>query len=393
MLKKIGVEKVRQGMYIQEICANWMDHPFWKSKFLLEEPKDLNALKQSGVREVWIDISKGLDVEIVKREEAQAPEPKPVAQAVIQVPIHEELGRAKAIRNKAKEAVTSMFQEVRMGKALHPGDAAGLVDDITLSVTRNPSALLSLVRLKNKDDYTYLHSVAVCALMVALGRQLGLEADALKSAGIAGLFHDVGKMMIPEEVLNKPGKLTDEEFSVIRTHPERGWEILKASREVDDVALDVCRHHHERVDGKGYPDGLSGDLLTLFARMGAVCDVYDAITSERCYKAGWDPADAIRKMAQWQEGQFDAAVFKAFVKTVGIYPAGTLVRLKSMRLAIVTEQTARSLLKPIVKVIFSIRANGPLQPELVDLSKIHDEISGVEDPEKWKIDPLVLAGI
>jgi HD-GYP domain-containing protein (c-di-GMP phosphodiesterase class II) len=229
--------------------------------------------------------------------------------------------------------------------------------------------------------------------MVALGRQLGLEGDALKSAGMAGLFHDVGKMMIPEAVLNKPGKLTDEEFAIVRTHPERGWEILKLSADVDDVALDVCRHHHERVDGMGYPDRLSGDDLTLFARMGAVCDVYDAITSERCYKARWDPAEAIRKMAEWQEEHFDQTVFKAFVKTVGIYPVGTLVKLKSLRLGVVTDQTAKSLLKPVVKVFFSIRSNGPILPELVDLSRHQDEIAGVEDPEKWKVDPLVLAGI
>ena len=393
MLKKIEVNKLRLGMYVQEICASWVDHPFWKTKFFLDEPRDLKTLLQSGVKEVWIDIARGLDVEAAPQEEKLPSAPKAPKEAVRQVPLKEEMARAKLIRTKAKQAVTSMFQEVRMGNALHSNDAAGLVDEITLSVTRNPSALLSLVRLKNKDDYTYLHSVAVCALMVSLGRQLGMEGDALKSVGMAGLFHDVGKMMIPEEVLNKPGKLTDEEFGVIKTHPERGWEILKTASDVDDVALDVCRHHHERVDGRGYPDGLSGDALTLFARMGAVCDVYDAITSNRCYKTGWDPVEAIRKMAEWQEGHFDQAVFQAFVKTVGIYPVGTLVKLKSLRLGVVTDQTARSLLKPVVKVFFSIRSNGPILPELVDLSRLQDEITSVEDPAKWNVNPMVLAGI
>ena len=148
------------------------------------------------------------------------------------------------------------------------------------------------MRLKTKDDYTYLHSVAVCALMLVLGRQMGLEGEALRSVGGAGLLHDVGKMAIADEVLNKPGRLTDSEFDLIKTHPVRGWEILQASEIGDATVLDVCRHHHERVDGSGYPDRIQGEALTLFARMGAVCDVYDAVTSDRAYKQGWEPAEA-----------------------------------------------------------------------------------------------------
>ena len=145
------------------------------------------------------------------------------------------------------------------------------------AATINPNALLTLIRLKNVNEYTYMHSVAVCMLMVALGRQMGLDEAQIKQAGTAGLLHDIGKMVIPNEVLNKPGKLTDEEFAVMKSHPERGWEILKSCYQVHETTLDVCLHHHERVDGKGYPEKLSVDALTLFARMSAVFDVYDAI--------------------------------------------------------------------------------------------------------------------
>lgn len=404
MRKKIPVGNIRTGMYIQELCGSWMDHPFWKKSFLLESPEDLNTLQTCGIQEVWIDTSKGIDVEgdvvAVTAEEHQqkiSDELQQMAtsapQVIAKVSIQKELETARKLQAKSKAAVTSMFNEVRMGNAIKVSEAAPLVEEISQSITRNPEAFLNLARLKTKDDYTYMHSVAVCALMIALGKQLGLSGADLKEAGLAGLLHDVGKMMIPDEVLNKPGKLTDEEFEIIKGHPLKGWELLHGSPDITATALDVCLHHHERVDGKGYPDKLSGDKLTLFARMGAVCDVYDALTSNRCYKNGWEPADTIRKMAEWKDGHFDERVFQAFVKTIGIYPSGTLVRLKSGRLAIVIEQTEKSLLMPIVKVFFSTKSNEPILPEMIDLSRSQESIASAEDPIKWGFDLKQIAGI
>lgn len=280
-----------------------------------------------------------------------------------------------------------------MGKALQLSEVTSLVDEISQSIARNPEAFLSLSRLKTKDNYTYLHSVAVCALMIALGKQMGLEEDMLQDLGMAGLLHDVGKMMIPDAVLNKSGRLTDEEFKVIKNHPQRGFDILKGSPGVNDMALEVCLHHHEKMDGSGYPDKLSGAALSLFARMGAVCDVYDAITSVRCYKSSWAPALAIRKMAEWQEGHFDTNVFHAFVKTIGIHPSGTLLKLKSGRLAVVIEQSEKSLLTPIVRVFFSTQFNAPVQHEIIDLSISQDAIQCTEDPANWSFDLQELVGI
>ena len=403
MLKKIRVSDVRAGMFVHEICGSWMDHPFWKKAFLLEENEDLKTLKTCGVQEVWIDTDKGLDVgadavlstpaEARKKveDELEAIAKEPLREP--RIPIHEELERARKLQAKSKAAVTSMFQEVRMGNAIKVSDAAPLVEEISESITRNPEAFLNLSRLKTKDDYTYMHSVAVCALMIALGKQLGLTGNDLKVAGLAGLLHDVGKMMIDDEVLNKPGKLTDEEFNIIKEHPRKGWELLKGSPEITEAALDVCLHHHERVDGTGYPDRISGEKLTLFARMGAVCDVYDALTSNRCYKNGWEPAETIRKMAEWRNGHFDERVFQAFVKTIGIYPSGTLVRLKSGRLAIVIEQTEKSLLTPIVKAFFSTKSNEPIMPEQINLSRSQESIVGAEDPVKWGFDLKQITGM
>jgi putative nucleotidyltransferase with HDIG domain len=309
-----------------------------------------------------------------------------VEEKIEKVALAHELVAARKVHAKTKAVVVSMFSDVRMGKSVQVEEALILVDEINLSMERNTNALMSLIRLKTADEYTYLHSVAVCVLMVALGKQLGLRGEELKQVGVAGLLHDIGKMAVPHEILNKPDKLTDEEFDIVKNHPRRGWEILRTVFQVDVPALDVCLHHHERMDGKGYPERLSADTLTLHARMGAVCDVYDALTSDRCYKKGWEPAEAIRKMALWKDGHFDETVFRAFVKTVGIYPVGTLLKLKSGRLGLVVEQSGKSLLTPMVKVFFSTHTNGHIPVEIIDMSKSEDSIVSAETPEQWGLD-------
>jgi putative nucleotidyltransferase with HDIG domain len=283
-----------------------------------------------------------------------------------------------------------MFEEARMGKSVDVGGARQLVEEISDSVARNPGALISLARLKTVDDYTYLHSVAVCAMMVALAKQLRMSEADIRLAGLAGLMHDLGKAVMPMAVLNKPGKLTEAEFTIIKSHPVEGHKLLLTGDQVDDVVLDVCLHHHEKMDGSGYPRGLSGNDISIFAKMGAVCDVYDAITSNRPYKTGWDPAESLRKMAEWANGHFDPVVFQAFVKTMGIYPVGSLVRLTSGRIGVVIEQTERSLTTPRIKVFFSTKSNMRIAPHVVDLShpNCNEKIQGREDPAVWRFPDL-----
>ena len=394
MLKCIAVADVRVGMYIHEFCGAWMDHPFWKSKFLLNSEKDLQRIKASSIGELWIDVSKGLDVEVgtvsVSPEEVAAEAEAALLAAVQSPPVNlavsmeDEVLRAAKLCERSKAAVVSMFGDARMGQALQFEQAGELVEEISDSIMRHPNALISLARLKNADEYTYMHSVAVCALMIALARNLGLNESQVREAGLAGLLHDIGKMAIPNDVLNKPGKLTDNEFATVRNHPEAGSRMLIDSKQVSALVLDVCLHHHEKVDGTGYPHRLEGEQISLYARMGAVCDVYDAITSDRPYKRGWDPAESIRKMAEWK-GHFDPVVFQAFVKTVGIYPVGSLVRLESGRIGVVLEQQAKSLLMPRVKVFFSARSKTPIPQEILDLSKLvgRDKIVSRESAEEW----------
>ena len=399
MRKKISVDSLEPGMYLEEVCGAWIDNPFWRSRFVITDLKDIALLRASKVREVWIDVSKGSDVWPQTTAAPILPsdpgDPDSVGRFAsntsrVPVPIAEELERAALICADGKEAVTSMFREARMGNTVDAAGVSDLVEEISNSVARNTSALISLARLKTADDYTYMHSVAVCAMMIALARQLNLGEDAARSAGVAGLLHDVGKMLVPQEVLNKPGKLTDAEFAIVKKHPVLGHQFLVDSSNIDAIALDVCLSHHEKVDGSGYPKRLKGDAISVFGKMGAVCDVYDAITSNRPYKSGWDPSESLRQMGLWASGHFDLPVFQAFAKTLGIYPVGSLVRLKSGQLAIVTDQSKGALTLPVVKAFYIVASSERIPPRTIDLSArdCADRIIGRESPQQWKFDDL-----
>ena len=394
MLKKIAIAQLRLGMHMHKLQGPWLQHPFWRNRFVIENPEELAQLRNCGVPECWIDLAQGLDVAppastVEPATGAAEPAPAPVsafasasastsaapsapaptrAREQAHRPMQEELRQAAAICDRSRVAVSRMFAEVRMGRVVDAEGCLPLVDDIASSVMRNPGALVSLARLKRRDDYSYMHSVAVCALMVALARQVGMNDDECRVAGLAGLMHDIGKAVMPLDLLNKPGKLTDDEYTIMRSHPARGHQLLMEGKGASPEMLDVVLHHHERPDGKGYPQRLSGDRISRLARMAAICDVYDAITSNRPYKTGWDPADSMARMVSWK-GQFDEDLLAAFVQSLGIYPTGSVVKLNSGRLAVVVEQNPGSLMAPVVKVFFSSKSQMRITPERIDLAR------------------------
>ncbi|WP_248766137.1 HD-GYP domain-containing protein [Pseudomonas protegens] len=389
MLKLISVQQLQMGMYIHQFCGSWLDHSFWKAGFVLNSRADLQRLHQSNVSSLWIDTDKGLDLPANPQPSAPATQPPLKSDAPLRVERAEEIQRALKICAHSKKAVMQMFQEVRMGQAIELVKVDDLVHNVSTSLLRHPDVLISLARLKTADDYTYMHSVAVCALMVAVARQLELPVAQVHQAGVAGLLHDIGKLTIPESILNKPEKLSADEFERIKLHPAAGGAILRQNPQLDALVLDVCLHHHEKIDGSGYPHHLAGEQISLFAQMGAVCDVYDAVTSTRPYNRGWDPAEALQRMSGWT-GHFDSRVLQALVKCVGIYPVGSLVRLHSGKLAVVLEQNSESLLLPKVKVFFSTRSKMPLPQRILDLSRLQGEehIVAREAPEAWDFKQL-----
>ena len=398
MLKTIPTHQVVIGMHIHALKGAWVDHPFWKTRFVLDDIQDLKKLQSSIVKEVVIDTAKGLDVPevpaVAVEQDARADtqtvsantQQESASAKIEKTSIQQELQEASRIIKESKRAVASMFKDARLGKVVNAEAVMPLVEEISNSIKRNEGALISLVRLKTQDDYTYMHSVAVCAMMTALAKELGLGDAEVRQAGLAGLMHDIGKAAIPLDILNKPGALTDSEFTMVKLHPEKGYALLLEANIDDPVTLDVCLHHHEKIDGTGYPKRLNGDQISIFAKMGAVCDVYDAVTSNRPYKSGWEPGVSLQRMAQWKN-HFDQTVFKAFVKSVGIYPVGSVVLLKSGRLAVVVDQSPKSLLQPVVKVFFSTKSKARIQVELIDLSKpsAMDEIIGHESAHTWGV--------
>lgn len=399
MLKRIHKGQVRLGMFIDSLEGSWFSHPFWASRFPLSNRNDLRSLQNSAICWVWIDTSRGLDVqamqETVKEETARSlssPSAQQVDDPVYNIPKPaNEFDHALELLNRSKGAVIGIFREARMGMAIDVTRCLPQVEEFCDSLSRHTPVLLSLARLKDKDEYTYMHSVAVSALMIALARQLDMDEENQRIAGLAGLLHDVGKTILSPTILNKPGRLTETEVLLMRKHPQQGYEILQGLADLPEPVLNACLQHHERHDGSGYPQRLSGTQICLFARMTAICDVYDALTSDRPYKSAWDAAAALARMVSW-EGHFDPQLLQAFVKVVGIYPIGSLVRLKSELLGVVTAQNSKDLTRPQVKVFYCARRRHVVPMEVLNLSDSvqSDSIAQREDPARWGFNNLEL---
>ena len=399
--KRVTIEQLKPGMYIHDLGTDWMSHGFIRSRFTLKDEVQIAKIREAGIRELYIDVSRGLDVEDaptraeyermietgLQKVISAAPPP------AVRVGIREEMARAKEIHARTHTAVKSMMNDVRMGASVTFESFEPLVAEMTSSMLRNSGALLSLGQLKDVDDYTFQHCVSVSTLMIALCRQLGLDASLTHEAALGALLHDVGKMKTPLEVLNKPGKFTDAEFAIMKKHPVDGHAMLLETPGIGEIPLAITLHHHERVDGSGYPHKLAKGDIPYAAQMAAIVDVYDAISSDRCYHKGMPPPEAVRKIFEWSRFHFNPDMVQAFVRCIGIYPVGALVRLESDRLAVVTEQNDANLIQPTVRVFFDAKVKRPLVPETVDLARSlghggGDRIVSHEDPAVWGVNPM-----
>jgi putative nucleotidyltransferase with HDIG domain len=383
MIKKIRVEDLEVGMFVEDFNVPWMDHPFLVNRKTIRSLKEIQLLVDRQIREVYIDTSRGRDsAKAVSAEEdraelreemtrevlkpARAADPPPAADPS---PFEEEMDTARGICGRAKVAVKEMLEDVRMGRSIDGERTARLVDEMVESIFRNKHALVSLSRLKSFDDYTFHHSVNVAVLSLALGRHLGILKGELRRLGIGAILHDVGKMMIPEEILNKPGRLTSSEFAVIQTHTLHGARILMESRDVPDDCAAVAMNHHERFDGRGYPRAVQGLAIGKFGLIAAIADVYDAITSDRVYHKGIPGHQALQKIYEWARTDFYPIYAEKFIQCIGVYPVGSLVGLDTGETGVVCRPNYDQLLRPRVRLVR--RATGePMSPAVeVDLAE------------------------
>jgi HD-GYP domain-containing protein (c-di-GMP phosphodiesterase class II) len=412
MLKRIRTQDVALGMFLHKLEGSWFSHPFWKSRILLEDPDQLATLKASKVEWVQIDTSRGADLTpkapppparspipdmrewtfgragaTIARRAAPPPASGPFD------PLSKERQSAKAemvhanrLARKSVRAMQKIFDDVRLGKAIRLNKLEPMIEEISSSIQRNPHAFMAVTRLKNSSEYLYLHALTVCALMISLAQQLRLSPEDTQKAGLAGLLMDVGMGHVPQETWDKDAPLTPEEWEVVKSHTTLAHEFLALGGEMPEEVLDVCLHHHERLDGSGYPHGLKEEEIGLFARMAAICDTYDAMTSNRIHRHGEDPSRALLMLDEAQT-LYDPEIFQAFQRAVGIYPIGSLVRLRSHRLAIVVEQNPDDLTLPLVRPFYSLADRAFEKGEDIDLANCYgaDQIMTRETPEGWNM--------
>ncbi|HMF51080.1 MAG TPA: HD-GYP domain-containing protein [Candidatus Saccharimonadales bacterium] len=400
MIKKIRIDQVVAGVYVHDFNCGWLHHPFLVNRIKLNTDKDVEKILKYGIRELYIDTEKGLDIDAAPTKQEADSEIQteldqlsmPTANSEQPSRLSEEITRAKKLITEAKRTTQRLMGDVKLGKQIEMHQVEKIVEQMTESVLNNKDALISLLRIKTADEYTYTHSLAVSALCISFARQLDFDADQIRQIGVGGLLHDIGKMKVPGEILNKPGPLTEKEFEIMKTHVKEGDRILNESTNLDAACICVTAHHHERLDGTGYPEGLKGDGISLFGQVAAIVDIYDALSSERCYKVAMSPHAALRKIFEWSQGYLNRNLVEKFIAHVGIYPIGTLVRLKSGYIGVVIDHGEKGSLTPVVRAVCDAVQRRPIKPFVIDLGiqrqigNEHD-IVGCEAPEKWHVKP------
>nr|WP_300094007.1 HD-GYP domain-containing protein [Sedimentibacter sp.] len=258
-----------------------------------------------------------------------------------------------ALKAKSLKTVKDVYYELKMSSGKVHATAirqlSGIVNSLITEILYKDDLTYNLVDFKNYDNYTYQHCLNVATLAISTGISLGLGESMLHDLGMAGLLHDIGKMMIPLEILNKPDKLTDEEFEIIKTHPVNAVTLLKDL--VPFSVLSGIQSHHEKLDGTGYPYGIAGDNIHYYGRVLAVCDVYDALTSDRSYRMTSFPSEVIEYVMGCVDKHFDYEILKSFLKVIVAYPIGTFVRLSDKRIAVVVKNNSENIMRPVVRIV------------------------------------------
>lgn len=395
--KKIPVHKLKVGMFVEELDRSWLDTPFWFHKKKIRDQNDIDKFISSGIETIIINTDKGVDVEeesiLDQQEKDHLSEKINIPQLAYQesefidpVPLNDELPRAKEIKNNVSSVVKDIFNDIRMGKAIELNDVKTQVNGIVECVFRNRDALLCLANLKDYDDYTFVHSVNICILAVSFARHLNLPKTHLEHIGLGALLHDIGKTQIPESILNKPGKYTPEEYSIMKGHVSLGIEILRKHNNIATEAMMVVLQHHERYNGCGYPQKLHGDKIGLIGQIAGVSDVYDAITYDRVYHNALSCHSAVKRLYEWSDTLFTRSLIEKFIQCIGIYPFGSMVELNTGHRGLVISVNHQILLRPNILVLFDgdKRLDSPFS---IDLATEEDEKGNLKYSIKRELNP------
>ncbi|UCH79944.1 MAG: HD-GYP domain-containing protein [Nitrospiraceae bacterium] len=396
MIKRISTKQLKPGMFIDDMNCGWLRHPFLTNKITIIDDEMIERIMKHGIREVYIDTNKGITIEDaptredvargIQAEMNKMAETEPDTAPV--VPIKEELKKAREIKKEAKKTIHDIMDDVRFGKQIEKAKVDNVVTKMVTSIFRNQDALLSMGRLKKTDEYTYMHCMTVGILMIAFGKHLGLDKQVLHEIGIGAMMHDIGKTQIPQDLLVSKHPLNEDEYELMKQHVIYSRKLLEKTEGISELSVQIASQHHERIDGSGYPEGLKGDAISKFGRAAAIADVYDAMTSKRKYQPKFEPTEVLGKLFEWSEHYYDKQMVQQFIRCVGIYPVGTLVRLESGLLAVVLKHGEKSLLHPTVKVVYNAHKNRYIKPSIIDLSE--DErykIVSHEPSDIWGIEP------
>ena len=396
MIKRVPIAALRVGMYITDLNNDWIPHNTQRKRGVIKKEETIEKIRRMGVEFVYIDASKGLDTqdaepaaEVDRRNESalqKAGEQSPGLQP--RVPLEEEIVVAQKVHSQAQGLVGDFMNHAKIGSAIDIAPIHKLADELQHSVLRNANALSCLGRIREKDNYLLEHSVNLSVLMSLFGNYRGLSADILHQTIVGALLHDLGKILTPDEILHKPGRLTPEEFEVMKLHARHSRDILATTKGIGELTVITAAQHHERLDGTGYPEGLKGDEISEYGRMVAISDVYDAITADRVYHRGMTPTQGLKKLLEWSGHHLDPVLVKEFIRCLGLYPVGSLVLLESGRLGVVIEANESDQRLPTVRVMYHTRFRMPITVDTIDLAKpcAQDRIVRAEDPVDYKID-------
>ncbi len=333
-LKYILVEELKDGMTLGETIYDNLGN-ILLSKGIVLKKIYINKIRNLKMNKVQIQI---LDIDTKENDT-----------------LSEENNQELFIRTKsgAEDFIKKTFSKVSFkNNNIEIDKIQEIVNRLINELLDNQIVTTSLDRLRSVDDYTFEHSVNVSVLALILGINLGYERKELLELGIGAILHDIGKILIPDEILNKPGPLTAREFAIIKEHTTYGYEALKNNKDsISDIASNIVLCHHERPDGLGYPNGIKNELIHTFSKIVAITDVFDALTSDRVYKNKVEPINAIEYIAKMAGVQFDSDLVYSFIECVALYPRGSIVKLNTDEIGMVIESNRMNPQKPKVKLL------------------------------------------